>query len=261
MLALSKALSVVLLVSGVLIVAIAMAVLFLRGRTKERGPDIPAAMRPGPADASLETPLLQKLQGWSLVLVLFFAVWIPITWLREPSENLGQEQDLQTEAIARGERAVELFSEENQTGVGCVRCHGAELRGSVIQAGVDANGDLAYVATPNLSTVCGGLSTNHPLIKSLDDIYTTIEQGRGVMPSWSIKYKGALDDQQINEIVQYLVFISSKNVPYAQNVCLNQDAADAAASPGAAASGAASASGSGAASPSATQSPTPEAAS
>lgn len=259
MLALSKALSVVLLVSGLLIVAIALAVLFLRGRTKERGPDIPAAMRPGPADASLETPLLQKLQGWSLILVLFFAVWIPITWLREPSENLGQEQDLQTEAIARGERAVELFSEENQAGVGCVRCHGAELRGSVIQAGVDANGDLAYVATPNLSTVCGGPSTNHPLIKSLDDIYTTIEQGRGVMPSWSIKYKGALDDQQINEIVQYLVFISSKNVPYAQNVCVNQDAADAAASPGAAASGAASASGSGAASPSATQSPTPEA--
>jgi mono/diheme cytochrome c family protein len=257
MLAMSKALSVVLLLSGALIVAIALAVLFLRGRARERGPDIPAAMRPGPADASLETPLLQKLQGWSLVLVLFFSVWIPFTWLREPSENLKQEEDLQAQAIAVGQRSVELFSEENQAGVGCVRCHGAELRGSVIQAGVDANGDPAFVPTPNLTTVCGGPSTNHPLIKSLADIYTTIEQGRGVMPSWSIKYKGALDDQQINDIVQYLVFMSSKNVPYAQNVCINQDAADAAASPSASASGAASASGS--ASPSAAASSPPEA--
>ena len=257
MLALSKALSVVLLLSGALLVAIALAVLFLRGRAKERGPDIPAAMRPGPADASLETPLLHKLQGWSLVLVLFFAVWIPFSWLREPSENLKQERDLQTEAISRGQRSVELFSEENQAGVGCVRCHGAELRGSVIQAGVDANGAPAFVATPNLTTVCGGPSTNHPLIKSLDDIYTTIEQGRGVMPSWSIKDKGALDDQQINDIVQYLVFMSSKNVPFEQNVCLNQDAADAAASPSAAASG--EASGSPSAAASATASPSSEA--
>jgi mono/diheme cytochrome c family protein len=257
MLALSKALSVVLLISGALIVAIALAVLFLRGRARERGPDIPAAMRPGPADASLETPLLQKLQGWSLVLVLFFSVWIPFTWLREPSENLKQEQDLQAQSIARGQRSVQLFSEDNQAGVGCVRCHGAELRGSVIQAGVDANGNPAFVATPNLSTVCGGPNTGHLLIKSLDDIYTTIEQGRNVMPSWSIKYKGALDDQQINDIVQYLVFMSSKNVPYAQNICLNQDAADAAASPSASASGSTSASGS--ASPSAAASSTPEA--
>ncbi|MEP6475718.1 MAG: c-type cytochrome [Actinomycetota bacterium] len=254
MLALSKALSVVLLLSGALLVAIALAALFLRGRAKERGPDIPAGMRPGPADASLETPLLHKLQGWSLVLVLFFAVWIPFSWLREPSENLKQEQDLQTEAISRGQRSVQLFSEENQAGVGCVRCHGAELRGSVIQAGVDANGAPAFVATPNLTTVCGGPSTNHPLIKSLDDIYTTLEQGRGVMPSWSIKYKGALDDQQIDDIVQYLVFMSSKNVPFEQNVCLNLDAADAAASPSAAASGEASASPSAAASAAASSS-------
>ena len=41
------------------------------------------------------------------------------------------------------------------------------------------------------------------------------------MPSWSIRYNGALDDQQINDIVTYLVEMSSKNVPFDQNVCLN----------------------------------------
>ena len=34
------------------------------------------------------------------------------------------------------------------------------------------------------------------------------------MPSWSIRFAGALDDQQINDIVHYLVSISSKNVPF-----------------------------------------------
>ena len=48
------------------------------------------------------------------------------------------------------------------------------------------------------------------------------------MPSWSIRYAGALDDQQINDIVLYLVELSEENVPFEDNVCLNKDAADAA---------------------------------
>ena len=75
-------------------------------------------MMPGPSDPALETPLLQKLQGWGVVLVTFFVVWLPYTWLVEPSANLEQEKALKVEAIARGKRSVELFSEENQLGVG-----------------------------------------------------------------------------------------------------------------------------------------------
>ncbi len=69
------------------------------------------------------------------MLVAFFVVFIPYNWLREPSENLRQEDELLTLAYDRGELAVQPFSEENQLGVGCVRCHGPELRGGVIQAG------------------------------------------------------------------------------------------------------------------------------
>jgi hypothetical protein len=48
------------------------------------------------------------------------------------------------------------------------------------------------------------------------------------MPSWSIRFAGALDDQQINDLVLYLVQLSSQNVPFEQNVCLNKAASDAA---------------------------------
>ena len=223
MLALTTAAGIGLAIAGALITVAAIAGLALRQRTRETGPDIPEALKPGPSDAALETPLLLKLQGWSVVMLAFFVIWIPATWIFEPSTNLNQEADLKIEAIDRGSRAVQLFSEENQLGVGCVRCHGPDLTGGIIQAG------NSFYFPPNLTTICGGASTGHPAIYSIDDIYQVISEGRPpVMPSWSIRYEGALDDQQINDIVVYLVDLSSKNVPFKDNICINADASAAA---------------------------------
>src|SRR5712691_10130369 len=237
MLALSDRAGVVILLGGVgiLFVAAAFAILQRARSRRESAPDIPNAMKPGPADAALETPLLQKLQGWGVILIAFMAIWIPFNWLMEPSENLKQARDLSAAAVARGRAAVELYnSEDNQLGVGCVRCHGPELRGGV-PIPLVSNGKTSYFLSKDLTTVCGGAAMGHTLIKSVDDITATIEQGRPLtpMPSWSIKYQGALDDQQINDIVSYIVSINRKTVPFAENVCTNPAAAKAAASPSA----------------------------
>ena len=218
MLALTTAAGIGLAIAGALVTVAAIAGLALRQRTRESGPDIPEALKPGPSDAALETPLLQKLQGWSVVMLAFFVIWIPATWIFEPSTNLNQEADLKIEAIDRGSRAVQLFSEENQLGVGCVRCHGPDLTGGIIQSGT------TFAFPPNLTTICGGATTGHPAIYSIDDIYQVISEGRNVMPSWSIRFEGALDDQQINDIVVYLVDLSSENVPFKDNVCINEEA-------------------------------------
>ena len=222
MLAATNTAGIVLLVLGGIFVIAAGAAIYLRSRQKEQPLDIPRGMRPGPSDAALETPLLQKLQGWGVVLVAFFVVFIPYNWLREPSENLRQEEELTTLAFDRGELAVQTFSEENQLGVGCVRCHGPELRGGVIQSGD------TYAYPPDLTNICAGPFGDppHNAIFSQDDIYQVIEEGRNAMPSWSIRYQGALNDQQINDLVVYLVETSSKNVPFEDNVCLNPEASD-----------------------------------
>jgi len=213
---------VVLLALGAVFVIAAGAALYFRSRQKEQPLDIPRGMRPGPADAALETPLLQKLQGWGVVLVVFFAIFIPYNWLREPSENLRQEDELLTLAFDRGELAVQPFTEENQLGVGCMRCHGPELRGQSIQAGD------TIVQSANLTNICAGPFGDpaHNAIFSQDDIYQVIEEGRGAMPSWSIRFQGALNDQQINDLVVYLVEMSSEDVPFEDNVCLNPDASE-----------------------------------
>ena len=225
MVALTTTQGVILLGIGAAFLILGIALLAARGRTgrKPAAPDIPSAMRPGPSDADLETPHLQKLQGWGVLLVVFFVIWIPMTWVFEPANNLSQDRAMLTDSIARGKDAVQLFTEENQGGVGCVRCHGSELKGQRIPNTATGGAILA----PNLTTVCGGPFTGHPLIYSTQDIYETIERGRGqIMPSWSIRYAGALDDQQINDIVNYLVDMSSENVPFEDNVCLNPDAVD-----------------------------------
>ncbi len=224
MLGLSQAQGIILAVGGAIFVAIAGGVLVLRGRAR-RHAEIPNAMRPGPSDPDLETPLLQKLQGWGVVLVLFFVIWVPAVWLLEPDINLEQEQEMIDAAIARGAHAVQVYSEDNQGGVGCVQCHGPTLEGSKIPNTKTPDDPNDVFITPNLTTVCGGPFTGHPLIYGLNDIYTTIEQGRGLMPSWSIRYAGALGDQQINDIVNYIVSIQDETqVPFEHNVCTNPEA-------------------------------------
>ena len=68
MLALSDTAGVILLVlGGIFVVAAVGGASSCASRvTREPAPDIPPAMEPGPSDPALETPLLQKLQGWGV---------------------------------------------------------------------------------------------------------------------------------------------------------------------------------------------------
>lgn len=220
MLAQTNLTGIALLALGALLLIVSAIALVARSRGRGREPEVPYTMRPGPSDPALETSLLQRYQGWGVVLVLFMVAWFPLQWLLEPGRNLAQEQNLKTMAIERGAKAILPYSEENQLGVGCTRCHGPELKGGVIQAGD------GYAYPPNLTTICAGNLANppHAAITSVDDIYQVIYQGRNAMPSWSIRYQGALTDQQINDIVNYLVDMSTQNVPFEDNVCINPDA-------------------------------------
>lgn len=190
-----------------------------RAEPGERTPEIPAAMTPGPADADLDTTILERLQGWGIVLVLFFVIWIPVYWLNQPSTNLANQEALKTKSIERGHEITLPNNEAvNPGGVGCVLCHGSDLHG-----GMASQQGNPYPAPP-LFNVCD--YTQHPAIKTLDDLRRTIEQGRPgtPMPSWSVKYQGAMDDQQIDDVINYLISVNEKTVPFDNNVCTNPKA-------------------------------------
>jgi mono/diheme cytochrome c family protein len=231
MVAATNTAGILLILLGGLAIGLSIVAFVLRNRARGRKAEVPNALRPGPADAALETPLLNRLQGWGVVLMTFFVIWFPLQWMFEPSRNYAQENELRALAEQRGAAAVLPYSEENQLGVGCTRCHGSELKGGVIPYTDPTTGQQGYAYPKNLTTICAGIldpAGNHPDIVSVDDIYQVIQQGRGAMPSWSIRYAGALTDQQINDIVTYLIAMStaSGNVAYENNICINPDAQD-----------------------------------
>ena len=191
----------------VLLVVGAMTVRRMRGARTSDVPDLPAAMAPGPSDADLERPLLEKLQAWAMVFFVFFSVWIPVYWLIEPSQNVSDERFQSEEALERGRMTTEEFEEGvNELGFGCIRCHGDGLTGGVNFF------ENEFVKVPNLTDVCGRLT--------FEQIAETIRDGRpnSDMPSWSIRTAGPLDDQQINDLLEYIVSIQT--VPDEDNLCI-----------------------------------------
>jgi mono/diheme cytochrome c family protein len=224
--------------AGLVLVAFFGGVLWINLRRRPaRPPEIPPAMRPGPADEVLERSLFDRLLGWNVLFVLFFAAWIPVLWLREPSQNLADELDLVDRAVHRGRQWFLPSSVENPTGFGCANCHGMNAEGGTTRFTTETGELVPNYPVPQLSNVCGGPNTGHPQIKSIDDIRTTIMQGRPgtPMPSWSVRFAGPMNDQQIEDLIRYLVSIQ-QGVPRNQNVCTNPQAAAAAATPQATAS-------------------------
>jgi len=176
--------------------------------------DIPKGMQPGPADPDLENRLLVRHYMWGLVLVVILAIWVPVYWLNEPTQNKIDSQTALAQSILRGHLTTLPGTQLNPLGFNCQRCHGPNLHGGQNVF----NGNV--VPVPNLQTVCGGAKYGHPLIKSLQDVVATISEGRSGtdMPSWSVRFAGAMDDQQINDLVNYI--LSIQKVPPKDNVCL-----------------------------------------
>ncbi len=205
--------AIVSLVVGAIValVFVASLVLLAVARRREARPDIPSGMRPGPADDVLERRLIERFIGWNLVFVLFFAVWLPIVWLREPDTNVEDAVELTDRSVERGAMWFALADENNPTGFGCARCHGPEAQGGLTPFMGDA------YPVPSLVDVCGRLD--------LEQIRTTIEQGREgtPMPSWSVRFQGAMNDQQIDDLINYLLTIQT--VEPDANLCLNPAAA------------------------------------
>lgn len=214
--------------SGIAIIGLAAAVaiglafvggliwLTLRGRPG-RKPDIPPAMRPGPADETLERRKVESLPGWGTLFVLFFTLWIPIQWLNEPTVNVADEVEAVERSVERGGRWYQVSSEENPTGFGCARCHGANAEGGTVSFTNPDGEVIPEYPVPPLVNVCERLT-----IEGAGQIRETIMQGRQPntpMPSWSIRFQGAMNDQQIQDLINYLVTI--QNVPENMNQCLD----------------------------------------
>jgi mono/diheme cytochrome c family protein len=225
-LALSTPVTIALIAGAVVALAFVAGLIALAIRRRgEAGPDIPAGMRPGPADEVLERSQLEKVLGWGILFLLVVALWLPALWLREPDQNLDDAIELIRRSEERGGQWFQVADEENPTGFGCARCHGPEAQGGTVPFTTETGEFIPDYPVPALIDVCGGAEFGHPQITSVDDIRATIEEGREgtPMPSWSVNFAGPMNDQQIQDLINYLITI--QEVPPDANLCTNPAAA------------------------------------
>jgi mono/diheme cytochrome c family protein len=172
-----------------------------REKARRAGPAAPPSRRPGPTDEALEGRLLENYQVAGVALTVFLAVLLPFLYLREPvRQEAAAAKELQ-ESVRLGKATFEEF---------CAQCHGPEAEGGVVERYVAPGVKDAKptdVKAPNLREI----HSRYPDEDVATVAWTAIQKGRPPtpMPTWGVRYGGPMNDQQITDLVNYLLSIQS----------------------------------------------------
>jgi mono/diheme cytochrome c family protein len=184
-----------------LLFALIIVISSAREKARRAGPAAPPSRRPGPTDEALEGRLLENYQIAGVALTVFLAVLLPFLYLREPTrQEAAAAKELQ-ESVRLGKATFEEF---------CAQCHGPEAEGDVVKRyvtpGVE-NAKPTDVQAPNLREI----HARHPDEDVATVAWTAIQKGRPPtpMPTWGVRYGGPMNDQQITDLVNYLLSIQS----------------------------------------------------
>jgi mono/diheme cytochrome c family protein len=199
----SRATVLILLVaSGILLLtALIIAITAARQKAAQAGPGAPPSRRPGPTDEALEGRLLENYQIAGVALTVFLAVLLPFLYLREPARQEAAASKELKESVRLGKATFEEF---------CSRCHGTEAQGGKVERYVTPgvrNAKPTDVQAPDLREI----HSRHPDEDVATVAWTAIQKGRPPtpMPTWGVRYGGPMNDQQITDIVNYLLSVQS----------------------------------------------------
>ena len=172
-----------------------------REKARQAGPSAPPSRRPGPDDEALEGPLLERYQVAGVALTVFLAILLPFLYLREPVRQRAAADKELTESVRLGKATFEEF---------CARCHGDQAEGGTVKRYVTPgvkDAKPADVQAPDLREI----HSRHPDEEPGAVAWEAIQKGRppSPMPTWGVRYGGPMNDQQITDIVNYLLSIQS----------------------------------------------------
>jgi mono/diheme cytochrome c family protein len=184
-----------------LLFALIVAIGSAREKARRAGPSAPPSRRPGPTDEALEGPLLERYQVAGVALTVFLAILLPFLYLREPVRQKAAASKELTESVRLGQATFTEF---------CARCHGPNAEGGTVERYVTPGVKGAKptdVQAPNLHEVY----SRHPDQDVAAVAWETIQKGRPPtpMPTWGVRYGGPMNDQQITDLVNYILSIQS----------------------------------------------------
>jgi mono/diheme cytochrome c family protein len=188
-------------------IVLALAYLFinLRSSRPEVGSEIELApnRKPYLTDEELEGKKLDRALTWGLLGLFVCAVGLPLYWLAEPGRQEDAIGTFRNQFESRGEA---LFATTEEGGFNCAFCHGGmEAEGGEVDYTItDANGQFVKQVkwkAPALNTVL--------LRYSREEVRYILDYGRPFSPmaAWGIKGGGPMNDQQIQNLIDYLASI------------------------------------------------------
>ena len=185
--------------AGIIILVLLIVALASARQKAATAGNLPPSRRPGPTDEALEGRLMESYQAAGVVLTVLLALLLPFLYVREPARQRAASEKFSTESVELGRQTFETF---------CARCHGIDANGGTVKRFTPPGAKQpADFQAPNLHEVW----QRHQGEDVAQVAWSTIQQGRPgtPMPTWGVRYGGAMNDQQITNLVNYILSIQS----------------------------------------------------
>jgi len=164
-------------------------------------------------DDLMEGPRLTKYLWWAFATLAIVAVGLPAYWLREPFRQRGKGLArgvgyFDEESVARGRRYFQVTPGDPPTPrephYGCENCHGVNGVGGVASYTLT---DPAHPDEPPKQVQWVAPALNTALLRYRpSEVLFILTYGRAgtPMPAWGVAGGGALNDQQLEDLIAYI---------------------------------------------------------
>jgi mono/diheme cytochrome c family protein len=169
-----------------------IVLLLLYGRPRRsRQEGLPTNFSRGDPDSVLEGSRLQKVQVWGVASAIFITGFLTVYFVIEPFREAAYGKKFLRASMERGEAEFKPDIASGHSGANCAQCHGPNGEGGF------AATDPSWPAPP-LNNVFARYTK--------DDIMRIVRMGRPgtPMPSWGIEFGGPLNEQKIEDIVNFV---------------------------------------------------------
>jgi mono/diheme cytochrome c family protein len=170
-----------------------LGMLFVSAIRSRGGEEVAPNLRPGIDDETVETRRLEGGQKAAIAFSAFLAISLPLYFLTEQQRQEGFVEEFAVGSIERGQHLVEEF--------GCFNCHGPEGSGGVAPYVEKRSGIAVEWAAPSLNDVFFRYEEDEV------NFWVTYGRGNTPMPAWGVPGGGPLNDQQVEDVVNYLATI------------------------------------------------------
>ena len=186
---------------------------FIVGPGRRRGPkrygDIPLAMRPYHSDEELESTGMERAMAWGVALAVFSSLFLPLYWLIEPDRINRAVDDFYETDVAAGRTEYQNA---------CASCHGVNLEGGSAPH-PDPDIDTPWPA-PTLNNIVARYQDSEIVTDVRGFIELTLVHGRSGTPMqpFSVANDGPYSDNQLDQIIAYILSVQTGEVPEAEAV-------------------------------------------